>query len=419
MIGKHSLTSKHIENVLRGRSVSDLLAQMRPDSDSLPKKLPVSAKTTLQRVEKTWQLLPDSSLKDTLLNPDDLADYQGNIENLIGTLRLPLGIAGPLRVNGLFAKGDYHIPMATTEASLVASYHRGTSLITEAGGCTAMVLIESVGRSPSFTFPNMATAGQFVMWAMDEMETFQKVATTTTRHGELVDIGTTIEGNHVYLNFDFHTADASGQNMVTIATQAICDHILEHSPVKPTRTYVEANLSGDKKASIRSFTTVRGKKVSAEVFLPAHLVKKRLHCSVDEMCDYWRTSAIGGVLSGTIGIQGHFANGLAALYLATGQDVACVAESAVGVTRFEKTDQGDLYAAVTLPGIMVGTVGGGTGLPTQNACLKLMNLTGPDKSRALAEVTAGLILGGELSIIGALAAGHFSRAHKNLARGKT
>lgn len=257
------------------------------------------------------------------------------------------------------------------------------------------------------------------MWAMDEMETFQKVAATTTRHGELVDIGTTIEGNHVYLNFDFHTADASGQNMVTIATQAICDHILEHSPVKPTRTYVEANLSGDKKASIRSFTTVRGKKVSAEVFLPAHLVKKRLHCSVDEMCDYWRTSAIGGVLSGTIGIQGHFANGLAALYLATGQDVACVAESAVGVTRFEKTDQGDLYAAVTLPGIMVGTVGGGTGLPTQNACLKLMNLTGPDKSRALAEVTAGLILGGELSIIGALAAGHFSRAHKNLARGKT
>ena len=134
MIGKHSLTSKHIENVLRGRSVSDLLAQMRPDSDSLPKKLPVSAKTTLQRVEKTWQLLPDSALKDTLLNPDDLADYQGNIENLIGTLRLPLGMAGPLRVNGLFAKGDYHIPMATTEASLVASYHRGTSLITEAGG---------------------------------------------------------------------------------------------------------------------------------------------------------------------------------------------------------------------------------------------------------------------------------------------
>lgn len=419
MPGKHDLTTKHIENVLRGRTVPEIVAQMRPDTRDLPKKLPVTAKTTLERVEKTWQHLPDSSLKETLLNPEDLADYQGNIENLIGTLKVPIGLAGPLRVNGIFAKGDYHIPMATTEAALVASYHRGTSLITEAGGCSAMVLIESVNRSPSFAFPDMAAAGQFVMWAMSEMETFQRVAATTTNYGELIDVGTTIEGNHVYLNFDFNTADASGQNMVTIATQAICDYIIENSPVKTVQAYVEANLSGDKKASARSFTTARGKKVTAEVNLPADLVEKRLHCTVDDMCDYWRTSAIGGVLSGSFGIQGHFANGLAALYLATGQDVACVAESAVGVTRFERSADGGLYAAVTLPGIMVGTVGGGTGLPTQNACLQLMNLAGPEKSRALAEVTAGLILGGELSIIGALAAGHFSRAHKNLARGKT
>jgi len=420
MPGNHSLTSKHIENVLQGRTLSDLITQLTPNKKDLPKKLPVSAKTTLERVEKTWRHLgeKDQSLKEILLASADLPAYQGNIENLIGTLKIPLGIAGPLRVNGLFAKGDYYIPMATTEAALVASYHRGASLITEAGGCSAMVLIESVNRAPSFAFSNLAEAGQFVMWAMSQFETLQKVALTTTSHGQLVDIGTTIEGNHVYLNFDFHTADASGQNMVTIATQAICDHILANSPVTPQRIYVEANLSGDKKASARSFTTARGKKVTAEVFLPANLVQKRLHCSVDDMCDYWRTSAIGGVLSGTIGIQGHFANGLAALYLATGQDVACVAESAVGVTRFEKSQDGGLYAAVTLPGIMVGTVGGGAGLPTQNACLQLMDLAGPDKSRALAEVTAGLILGGELSIIGALAAGHFSRAHKNLARGK-
>lgn len=418
MSGKHDLTTRHIRNVLRGRSVNEIVEQMKPDLNSLPTKIPVSAKTTLERVEKTWQHIPNPTLKDILLNPDDVSDYQGNIENLIGTLRVPLGIAGPLRVNGIFAKGDYLVPMATTEAALVASYHRGSSLISEAGGCTSMVLIESVNRAPSFCFPDMAAAGQFVMWAIAEMEMFQKVAATTTSHGQLVDIGTTIEGNHVYLNFDFHTADASGQNMVTIATQAICDHILKHSPVKPSQAYVEANLSGDKKASARSFTTARGKKVTAEVHLAADLVKKRLHCTVDEMCDYWRTSAIGGVLSGTMGIQGHFANGLAALYLATGQDVACVAESAVGVTRFEKSGNGDLYAAVTLPGIMVGTVGGGTGLPTQNACLQIMNLAGPDKSRALAEVTAGLILAGELSIIGALAAGHFSRAHRNLARGK-
>jgi len=418
MPAKNDLTRQHIENVLQGRKVSDLVTQMERDFSAPSFKIPTTSKTSLERVEKTWQALDRPDLRDTLLEPDDLAAYQGNIENLIGTLKLPVGVAGPLRVNGLFAKGDYPVPLATTEAALVASYHRGATLITEAGGCAAMVLIESVNRSPSFSFSALTEAGQFVMWALAEMETFQKIAASTTRHGQLIDLGTTIEGNHVYLNFEFHTADASGQNMVTIATQAIFDHILAHSPVTPERAYVEANLSGDKKASVRAFTTARGKKVTAEVTLSDELVRKRLHCSIDEMCDYWRTSAIGGVLSGTIGIQGHFANGLAALYLATGQDVACVAESAVGVTRFEKTNSGQLYAAVTLPGIMVGTVGGGTGLPTQNACLQLMKLAGPDKSRALAEVTAGLILGGELSIIGALAAGHFSRAHKNLARGK-
>ncbi|MGJ8695276.1 MAG: hydroxymethylglutaryl-CoA reductase [Verrucomicrobiaceae bacterium] len=419
MAGKHDLTKQHIDDVLAGRNLDDLVKQLAPNLTDLPKKIPVSAKTHPARVEQLWdKIATDPQIKATLFQPDDLEAYSGNIENLIGSLKIPLGIAGPLRVNGLYAKGDYHVPLATTEAALVASYHRGASLITEAGGCSAAVLNESISRSPFFSFASLSHAGQFVMWAMSQIDTFKEIVSTTTNHGRLVDIATTVEGNHVYLNFDFQTADASGQNMITIATQAICDFILEHSPVSPQRAYVEANLSGDKKASSRAFTSARGKKVSAEVSLPATLVEKRLHCSVKDMCDYWRTSAIGGVLSGTIGIQGHFANGLAALYLATGQDVACVAESAIGVTRFEESENGDLYAAVTLPGIMVGTVGGGTGLPTQNACLQLMGLVGPDKARALAEVTAGLILGGELSIIGALAAGHFSRAHKNLARGK-
>jgi hydroxymethylglutaryl-CoA reductase (NADPH) len=127
---------------------------------------------------------------------------------------------------------------------------------------------------------------------------------------------------------------------------------------------------------------------------------------------------MGGVLSGTMGLHGHYANGLAALYLACGQDVACVAESAVGVTRFELTAEGGLYASVTLPNIMVGTVGGGTGLPSQRACLEVMGLAGPGKAQALAEVCAGLCLAGELSIIGALCSGDFSRAHRVLARGK-
>lgn len=418
MAGKHELTSKHIEEVIGGREVGELAQQMQPDLENLPPRLPVTAKTSRERVERTWGRLGEKEdLKAVLMSDEKFEDYAGNIENLIGTLRVPIGVAGPLRVNGLYAKGDYHVPMATTEAALVASYHRGAGLITEVGGCSAMVLGEAVTRSPSFTFTDLASAGQFVMWTMSQFEKFREIVGTTTSHGKLVDIGTTVEGNHVYLSFDFHTADASGQNMVTIATQAVCDYILKNSPITPSQAYVEANLSGDKKASAKALATTRGKKVTAEVFIPSEFVEKRLHCSVREMCDYWLTSALGGVLSGSLGVQGHYANGLAALYLATGQDVACVAESAIGVTRFEEKE-GALYAAVTLPGIMVGTVGGGTGLPTQQACLQLMGLTGANQSRALAEVTAGLVLAGELSIIGALAAGHFSRAHKNLARGK-
>jgi len=217
------------------------------------------------------------------------------------------------------------------------------------------------------------------------------------------------------LLFDYTTGDAAGQNMVTIATQAICADILARTPVTPRVWYVEANASGDKKASAQSFTTVRGRKVSAEALISGEVVRARLHAPAAALVDYWRMSALGGVLTGTIGVQGHYANGLAALFIATGQDAACVAEAAVGVTRFELRGE-DLYAAVTLPNLIVGTVGGGTGLPTQRACLELMGLAGDGGAAALAEVCAGCALAGELSIIGALASGEFTRAHERLAR---
>ena len=251
-----------------------------------------------------------------------------------------------------------------------------------------MMLYQALNRSPAFAFESMRAAGHFVAWSMEQFETFQEIANSTTQHGKLVDVSTTLEGNHVYLNFEFTTGDASGQNMVTIATQAVCDYISEHCPVHIQQLYVEGNLSGDKKASSQAYTTVRGRKVTAEVTLTPELLEKFVHATPRQMIDYWRMSAIGGVLSGTMGVQGHFANGLAALYIATGQDAACVAESAMGVTRFEETPEGNLYASVTLPGVMVGTVGGGTGLPSQKACLELMRLYGTGNSAALAEAVS-------------------------------
>lgn len=413
----------HVTNVLRGRTIEEAIRGLQKSSAPLPTFVGGSATVSEPRIRKAWDELSlpadeRSRLQEILLDPfwEELPAYQGNIENAIGLLRLPIGIAGPLRVNGLSAQGDYAIPLATTEAALVASYHRGCRAITEADGCSALVLSESVNRAPGFVFASAVEACHFVVWTTHQFEHFQELAATSTNHGKLIDLVPVVEGNHVYLDFEFTTGDASGQNMVTMATQVIYDWILEHTKVAILRSYIESNLSGDKKASARSFTQSRGKKVTAEVTIPAKLVKKILRSEPQAMVDYWRMSAIGGVLSGTMGVHGHFANGLTALYLATGQDAACVAESSTGVTRFETTEQGDLYATVTLPGIMVGTVGGGTGLPSQAACLELMGLRGSGNAYALAEVCAGLLLAGELSIIAALAAGHFTRAHRKLAR---
>lgn len=345
-----------------------------------------------------------------------LESYHANIEALVGTVKVPVGLAGPLRINGTYLRRDMLVPLATHEAALVSSYHRGALAITDAGGCTAIMLNEGVSRAPGFVFDSVIESGAFVHWAVGQLDAFREAAESTTSHGELLDMQITVEGNHVYLIFEYATGDAAGQNMVTIATQAVCNHILQHTPVLPRRAYVEANLSGDKKASALSYMRVRGKKVTCEVRVPADVLRARLSTTAEEMTEYWRVSAIGGVLSGTIGVQGHYANGLAALFLACGQDVACVSEAAVGVTRFEELPDGALYAAVTLPNLIVGTVGGGTGLPSQRACLEIVGLSGSGHAFAFAELCAGIALAGELSIIAALASGDFTRAHEVLAR---
>jgi hydroxymethylglutaryl-CoA reductase (NADPH) len=410
----------------------DRLRQLRGDAEPHPLHLP-SEKDISQRVaggsridpkavDRRWKLLSaPETIRAQLLDSaseDELAAFAHNIENFIGFARLPIGIAGPLRIRGLFATGDYYVPMATTEAALVASYTRGAQTLSDAGGCTSVVVNEGVSRSPVFAFKDVIEAGHFIMWVAGQIEAFRAHADSTTRHGKLVDVRITLEGNHVFLLLDYVTGDAAGQNMVTIATDAVCRFIESQSPVKPRYWFVEGNMSGDKKASSQSFQTVRGKKVIAECSLPADLVQRRLHCTPRQMVDYYNVSAMGGTLSGNIGIQGHYANGMAAVFIACGQDAACVAESAVGVTRFQENPDGALYVAVTLPNLIVGTVGGGTGLPTQKACLELLGCAGSGRANAFAEVCGALVLAGEVSIIAALAAGQFARAHQKLARAR-
>lgn len=393
---------------------------LQPNFDASSIRLIKTPRTNHEFVEKRWQAMGYETAPQSLYSEYDqstIESYSKNIEYGIGTIKVPVGVAGPLRVNGIHAKGDYMVPLATTEAALVASYHRGACLITKSGGASSALLSEAVGRSPGFAFASLLQAGQFIAWSTTQFPKFIELANATTSHGKLVDMKLHMEANHVYMFLEYTTGDASGQNMVTIATNAIYEYVLANSPIPISHAFLEANFSGDKKASAMSFLGVRGKKVSTEINISREHIESVLHTTPEMMLKYWTMSALGGVMSGTIGVQGHYANGLAAFYLATGQDAACVAESSVGITRFEINPEGGLYASVTLPNVMVGTVGGGTGLPSQKEALNLLGLAGTGHARALSEVVGAICLAGELSIIGALCANHFARAHQQLARG--
>ena len=245
----------------------------------------------------------------------------------------------------------------------------------------------------------------------------KSAAEATTRYGKLVSLEPIIDTDTVFLLCRYTTGDASGQNMVTIATEALCQHINAHSPIPSKRWYIEANFSGDKKGSYLGLLTGRGRKVSASVLLPDALIEKYLHTTAEAMLDYGRLANLGALLSGQFGAQAHYANGLAAFYIATGQDAACVSESSVGFTRMERRE-GGVFASVTLPNVLVGSVGGGTGLPSQAAGLNITGLRGEGKAAALAELVGAICLCGEISIVAAIAAGQFTRAHHKLARGR-
>ncbi|MBD3638563.1 MAG: hydroxymethylglutaryl-CoA reductase [Crocinitomicaceae bacterium] len=355
---------------------------------------------------------------DVLAGKKVLEDYgqlKGNIENFIGMTQIPTGVLGPVVINGTQASGGFYVPMATSEGALVASYARGARACRESGAIKSVCLMEGVQRSPIFKFNDLIEVGQFVVWLMKEKEKFPDIVRATSNYAELNDMEFNIEGNQVILNLEYLTGDASGQNMVTIVSHAICRYIVENTPIKPKIWFVESNFSGDKKATSISFSSVRGKNVTAEITLKKEVINKVLKSTPELMFEYWKSSFMGAVKCGSIGAQGHFANGLAAMFIAMGQDAACVSEASVGITRMEIVDE-DLYCAVTLPNLIVGTVGGGTALPTQKECLEMMDCSGSGNAIKLSEICAAVCLAGEISIIAALSADHFASAHEKLGR---
>jgi hydroxymethylglutaryl-CoA reductase (NADPH) len=408
-----------LSGILGGATAEERARDLAPNLDPLPPSVPAKDDwSTAARDERRAFLRERGFAVEALSGEKAIApeELRANIEGLVGFAQIPVGVIGPLRVNGVHARGDFYVPLATTEGALVASYQRGAKLIGLAGGASVLCLVESVLRAPGFSFTSMIEAGMFLAHVVSRFEALQARVKETSRHASLVQIDPVLSGKEVYIVFHFTTGDAAGQNMVTFATAALCSDLLESSPVQPQAWFIEANMSGDKKATQLAFQSTRGKKVIADVTIPRELVVKYLHTEPEQIFKYWQLAVVGSLQSGSIGMQGHYANALAALFMACGQDVACVAEASVGLTRMDVTASGDFYCSISLPNLIVGTVGGGTHLPTARECLEMLGCYGAGGAKKFAEICAATVLAGEVSIAGALASGEFAQAHQAFGR---
>ena len=348
----------------------------------------------------------------------DPAMTQGNIENFSGVAQVPLGFAGPLRVNGEHAKGDFFVPMATTEGTLVASYNRGMRLAREAGGITTTVIDDCMQRAPIFVFDNARQARDFGDWVVTHFVAIKAKAEETTRSGELRDIQQFAQGKMRWLRFNFTTGDAAGQNMVSKATRHACLWILDQNPPGLAHFSLAANFDTDKKHSQVNTLHSRGKRVVAEVTLPAAMVRDVMHTTPEALFKQRQLSNMGAMMAGSVNNGAHFANGLTALFIACGQDVANIAEASAGMVYSELLENGDYYFSATIPALIVATYGGGTGLPTQRECLEVLGCYGQGKVKKLAEIAAALVLCGELSLSAAIVSDQWVSSHDQWGRNR-
>ena len=347
----------------------------------------------------------------------DPAALAGNIENFVGVAQVPVGIAGPLLVNGEHAKGEFFVPLATTEGSLVASYNRGMKLLHLAGGVKTTVMADVMQRAPAFGFESAREARAFGEWVTENFEVIKKEADATTRTGRLHDIEQFSAGRFLFLRFNFTTGDAAGQNMAGKAAWQACNWIRSNYPgVK--QFYLESNIATDKKSSQINILHTRGKRVIAEATIPPGLARDVMHTTPERMFAARQVSNLGGFMSGVNNNGNHSANGITALFVATGQDIANVAESSAALVHTELLPSGAYYYSITIPALIVATYGGGTGLPTQRECLELLGCYGTGKVRKFAEIVAATVLCGEISLGSAIVAEEWVAAHEKLGRNR-
>ena len=333
-------------------------------------------------------------------------------ENRIGGTVLPLGIAGPLNINGQHAKGEYYIPLATTEGALIASVNRGSKAISLSEGASCAVEPEGVTRGPVFGVKNIRQALSFKKWLDEHLSSLQTEVKKESTHLELLKLETRIAGNYVYVRLSFDTDEAMGMNMATIAADKIASYI--EIKTKVSCIAVSGNYCTDKKPAWLNFVSGRGRRVWSETVIKKDVINTVLKTSSQKLFDVWLAKCMmWSAISGAMGFNGHFANVVAAFFAATGQDLAHVVEGSMGVTTMKMLDGGDLYASVYLPAVMLGTVGGGTKLAIKKEAVSIMGVTSSD---ALAEILGCAVLAGELSLLSSLAEGSLSKDHRRLGR---
>jgi len=332
--------------------------------------------------------------KQFSFDPQEMA---GNIENMFGVVQVPIGVAGPLLVNGEHAQGEFYVPMATVEGTMLASYNRGMKVIRESGGVLTTVVGQAMQRAPCFVFRNSRDARDFEQWLIQNFTQIKAVAESTTSVGKLDEIEHYCAHNFVYTRFDYSTGDAAGQNMTSRATFVACEWIRKNYP--GLKNYLlSGNFDTEKRTSSVNLLKNRGKRVTAEITVPREVLERNLRITPEAMHYGQGITTIASFLTNSSNNAAHPANGLAALYLATGQDIANIGESNQCTTYNRVTREGDYHFSITLPALIVASYGGGTNLPTQRECLKMMDCHGQGKALKLAEIAAALVVAGELSL---------------------
>jgi len=341
----------------------------------------------------------------------------GNIENFVGVAQVPIGIAGPLRLNGEHAQGDVYVPLATTEGTLGASYNRGMRVLSESGGVTTTVVKRSMQRAPVFMFRSARAARDFGEWIVARFDDIREAAEATTTVGKLFEIEQYPLANLLYLRFNYTTGDAAGQNMTGKATHAACEWICEAHPDHP-KYLLSGSLDTDKKHSAINTLRTRGRRVVAEAVIRDEVLQRIMRVDTRTLFRARQVSNAGSLMAGSAYNGPHAANGITAMFIATGQDVANVAESHAGITYAQLLENGDYYWSVTLTSLIVASYGGGTGLPTQRECLELLGCYGHGKADRLAEIVAAVVLAGDVSLGSAVLAGDWVTSHERLGRNR-